>query len=69
MARTKWKYISRDVKKATMDKHLERLDFDKVTSLPARFDSRTVVYYKDKLPILKVVHKLGTDTYNLYKPD
>lgn len=66
--KTRWGYVVRGVKLPAIEKRLADIEYDKIVMLPARFDARTTIYYKNKQPVYKVVHKTLKDIYNAYQP-
>lgn len=68
MRSVSWRPTGKALKKAQIDEIIAKTEYDKIKELPARYDSRTKVYLMDGKPVLKVIYKTYSETYNTYEP-
>ena len=68
MKSVSWRPTGKALKKARIDEIIAKTEYDKIKELPARYDSRTKVYMMGDKPVLKVIYKTYSETYNTFEP-
>lgn len=66
MKTTRWQVIGKSMSFKDIEQILDEYVPTSKTNKPGRYDSQTTIFCRDDKPILKIVHKKFSNTYNAY---